>query len=740
MTNPIKTRSTGNLILSLACLLVLRLSVHATGDDSFVTNPSSDKKSVAPSVDFETEIMPIFSKFGCNAAECHGGATGRGDFKLSLFGGDPKRDYDAIVNQLAGRRVNLQAPQKSLLITKPTEVLAHGGGEVIDADSNAAKRFADWINAGATYGTGVSITGIQLNRKRYLVSKNSRQFRIEVAALTNGSKKNVTNDASFSSSNPTALKVFADGTVESVRPGKYFVIVKYLQFVSTVTVVHPFTFDVTGKLPDASHPIDNQIQISLRSLGLQKAKQTTEMALVRRLYLDLTGLLPTPEQARQYVNSNNENKKQILVDRLLASDEFHDYWSYWIRIVIQFRVPGNDKAAAKQLSRWVRTTVESDYSCTSTASQLVTATGDTATTPEANFHRFFQDARGQAETVANSFLGFRIGCANCHNHPLDRWTQEDYHGLAAIFATLKRGKTVGVLPDGNVIQPKTGKPAIPKLPGENNLKPGERLRENFAEWMVTSPRFTKAIVNRVWKHLMGRGIVEPVDDFRTSNPPIDAELLQLLALQFEKRDFRFKPLIRLIVTSKAYSSNSQNSPTANFWAGYRGKTVSPDVYYNICRQVLYPRSRHAEARTSYATNSLELHAEDSSLRLLKGCDPRGDCIAIGESEIEFGLREKLHLINGKFLNRWLIDPENDWRKNINSNDDLMNAVERLYWRCYSRPMNKSEKGFWKVQISSAPFAKSDKVDTAKNQEAARIRFLEDAIWSLINSQEFRNNQ
>ena len=672
---------------------------------------------------FETTIMPLFSKFGCNAAECHGAATGQGDFKLSLFGGDPERDYQSVVEHLGGRRVNLLSPQKSLLLTKPTDMLAHGGGEIFDKESMAALRLSRWIQSGAPRGAKSSVTGIDLKADRHVI-RDAEPLQIEVFAKSKSRRWKVTQDATFSSTNPSAVKVDEQGNVQVLHPGRYAVIAKYLGFSQVMTLTRPFAslpetvIQPPKRVRESTNPIDSATTRTLSELNLPWPKPLDDSRYVRRLYLDLTGRLPTQDQSQKYVRDQAPEKKARLVEELMNSDAFIDHWSYWIRKVIRFRVPGTDRVAAQNLNAWIRQSLEKEIGWSELTEQLLTATGDTLKLPQANYHRLFTDARTESEGIALSFLGVRIGCANCHNHPLDKWTQEDYHGMAAIFATLQRGKNVVEIPNGKVIQPKTALPAVPRIPGVNNLKSVQGAREEFSAWMTDSPLFRRAFVNRIWKHFMGKGIVEPVDDFRVSNPPVDKRLLTMLGEEFVRSEYKIKPLIRMVVMSELYASQAESGGGRQIssWAGVVLKKMPLEVFADVSQELLLGKLKVSAIR------SLEPGKTDSALSLIKGCTAR-ECNPV-ESPAELGLREKLHLLNGDFLNRWVHSEKNVFCQRLDR-ETFNTILSDFYWSAFSRSMSNQEERFWDKAIQE-PESRSEKT-----------HFLQDVIWALMNSSEFQ---
>lgn len=718
--------------------------------------------SANPVVDFRTDIMPLFTRYGCNAAECHGSATGRGEFRLSLFGGDPQKDYWMITRHLRGRRVNYGFPERSLLITKPTEHLSHGGGEVFEQDSEPAKILSRWIRQGAKPDSVRHIEGIVINRKTIIADSPDSVFRLKVATIESTGSRDVSRFCNFQSSNPNSLSVTDSGIIRVKKPGKYYVFSRFLNFTATTTVILPFAKtrksdpDSVVGIESSSHPIDEITIRSYRKLNLPTPRQADRNRVIRRLYLNLLGRLPDPAEASRLARSLDDPQQfRTEIRRLLNRDEFAVVWTRWLRNTIGFSYQSTADDESRGLDGWLKDQVSADRPYPEIVKRLLLSTGDSLNNPPAYFHRMFIDARLEAESVSRSFLGIRIGCANCHNHPLDRWTQEDYHGLAAIFATMKRQRTVVPFPEGRVIQPKTGKPAIPRIPGVRDLGFDQAHRKKFSQWLLNNPQFVAVTVNRVWRHFLGRGLVEPDDDFRQTNPPVDGDLLAELGRRFREDQFRFRGLIEYIVTSQLYRSQPIPRQYRDYVASYNPRPLDPALYYDLTQQVLFgdfdretlekvpaaeqdPPPLQDENRQAdnplpsdhrkRAIEALDLRSFDPGLAALSGCTPRS-CEATNLRP-QAGMREMLQLINGHFLNKRLLDDSNLLNTSVSRGRSVEEVLADLYLRTFTRPMNAAERRFWKQEIERA---------SLKDRDQKR-RFLQDAAWSLLNSSEFSSLQ
>jgi hypothetical protein len=429
----------------------------------------------ALSVDFDTDVLPVLTRAGCNAGACHGAAAGRGGFKLSLFGGDPAADYRAIVSELEGRRVNLARPERSLLLLKPTWELDHEGGQRFEADSPQAALLRQWIESGAQRLQSRRLARLTVEPAEATVETLPASVSLQVTAhFSDGLARRVEDTAVFTAADPASTAVAANGSIKVLRPGRHTVIVRYLTEVRAIQVTAPFPGSAAATPKEISRNwIDDEIDAALNALHLPSASQADDATLLRRLTLDLTGRLPTPERVREFLadKRSSQGKYEAELDRLLAADEFTEFWTYkladWLRI--SAGRPGDTEGRAAYVA-WLREQVATARPLDELAVELITAEGDSHAQGPPNFQRTAGDARAQAEHVAESLLAIRLRCANCHNHPLDRWTQDDYHGLAAIFAGLDRGQLVKWRGGGEVLHPATGEAAVPRIPGEKFLK------------------------------------------------------------------------------------------------------------------------------------------------------------------------------------------------------------------------------------------------------------------------------
>lgn len=690
--------------------------------------------SPVPAGDFDTEIVPVFTKAGCNAGACHGAAAGRGGFKLSLLGGDPTADFDAIVLEREGRRVNLARPGESLLLAKPTGVLAHEGGVRIEEGSIAEKRLLDWIAAGAQRAKTLRrLTHFEVGPADFVGHKIGTRLELKATArFDDGKPEDVTAWTVFTSSDPSAVELDASGTRATVlRRGRHVIIARYLDRVLPLRITVPLSDQLVDLSREArTNFIDDEILKTLTVLRLPVAPRADDATFLRRVRLDLTGTLPTPDEVTAFLADPSKDKRAKLVESLLKSEAFVEFWTFRYASLFRIRPQPNDKLGAKAFHEWVREQVRTGAPFDRTARSLLTATGDSHAVGPANFARLTNDARSHAELVSQVFLGVRLQCANCHNHPLDRWTQDDYHGLAAVFARLDRGQVVRVAARGGVTNPRTGEPAVPRIPGVNYLDEASDNREAFANWLTTTDNryFAKATVNRLWRTMFGRGLVDPTDDLRDTNPATHPELLDRLAADFVAHGFDLRHTLRLIATSEAYARSTEttvaNRADDRYYSHALRRPLEPEALADALADVTGVADRYGD--NPLGTRAIALFDVTTPARSL---DVLGRCSRAMSCEgdaIGGGLPAKLHLLNGEVVNRKITARDGRLHQLLAAGKADAEIVAEFYLRALGRLPTKAEQEFWGKRLA---------VDKAE-----RIAVLEDFLWALLNSSEFAQNR
>jgi hypothetical protein len=688
-------------------------------------------------VHFDTQIVPVLTKAGCNAGACHGAAVGRGGFKLSLYGGDPAIDYDAIVRQVAGRRINLARPASSLLLLKPTGILDHGGGYRLDADKAGAQRLLRWIESGAQRGPPRRLVRFKVFPTDHLAGKPGEQLKLRAEAeFADGQVADVTDWTVFEPEDSSAVEV--DPTTSQVtllRRGRHVVVARFLDRVVPLQFTVPLSDQaVTLPVAKGENFIDRHVRTTLEQLRLPVSPMADDATLVRRLYLDLTGRLPTEAESLSYLKDGRSGKRLVLIDRLLKSAEASDYWTFQFAKLLRIRSRPQDTLGAQTYHGWLRQQIQQDASYAQMARTMLTTTGDSHKIGPANFYRSAGDPRARAEFVSELFMGVRLRCANCHNHPLDQWTQDDYHGLAAIFAPLQVGRVVSVKERAEVTHPRTGEAAVPRIPGTRFLASAQAGRELLADWLTDrqNPYFAPAAVNRLWKNMMGRGLVEPTDDMRSTNPATHPKLLKELARQFSEHDYSWRYVVRTIASSQTYARSAQPLPANRaddrFYSHALVRPLEAEVLSDALVDVTGVPHQYGDfplgTRAVTLFDSLTPSAE---LDILGRCSREESCEVSSSSRAAGGLTRKLHLMNGRLVNSKIRSKKSHLSKFLNSQLPYDQIVSKLYLSCFSRYPTEPEREYWQQQ--------EKQVQTGQQ----RRELLEDLFWSLLACREFTTN-
>ena len=514
------------------------------------------------------------------------------------------------------------------------------------------------------------------------------------------------------------------------RRGRHIVTARFLDRVLASEILVPFNEEPTGPPADpiaGASFIDNLIDRRLSELHLPASPQIGDEAFQRRVSLDLTGRLPQLADVRA-AQEKLLDRNQI-VERLLKSEAFVDYWTHWLTQLLRVRTQPQDQTAARTFHAWIRTQIESGTPLDELARQFLTASGDTHEVGPANFYLAAGDARAQAEYTSEVLMGVRLRCANCHDHPLDRWSQDDYHGLSAIFAKVKRGRVISIGTSGEVSHPRTGEAAVPRIPGSRFLDADTDGRVALADWLTSpdNPYFARAFVNRIWKTVIGRGLVEPTDDLRATNPATHPELLTQLAADFSENKFDLRHTLRLICTSRVYGRSSSALPGNVDDDRFLSRGIERPLSSAVLADAIADVTGIAEpfAEEPAGTRAVALFATNVSselLDILGRCTGEGACEPGMESRP--GLPTTLHLINGPFLNRRITDPNGRLRKLLAASEPPSKIVDTFFLTALNRSPSEKEQQFLLTEFQNCRTA-------AESQALA-----EDMLWSLLTSREF----
>jgi hypothetical protein len=536
----------------------------------------------AEPVSFAREVIPILTKAGCNSGSCHGTPAGKNGFRLSLRGYDPALDIYTLTREVGGRRIDRIAPGRSLILQKGAALTAHEGGRRLDPDGDLYRLVRDWIAQGAPDDRDRSPrpTRLAVTPAQTILDAPASSVTLKVvAAFPDGSKRDVTRLTRFTVNDELAARVGAGGTVTRSRPGEVVVTAEYMGLMTPAVILfrdpNP---DFRWPDPPVWNYVDEHVFAKLKVLQIEPAPLCTDGEFVRRAHLDAVGRLPTPAEVRAFLADKEPKKRAKLIDALLERPEFADWWALkWSdRLGVNQRFVG--KIGALKYYQWVRGAMAANVPEDEFARTVLTASGPNYSNPPAGFFRRLRSPELRAEEVAQLFMGARVQCAKCHNHPGENWTQDDYYGLAAFFARVQyrsgpffvqiydKEETVLAKRDGELKHPRTGLAVKPKFPGGAAvaIPPNVDPRAAFADWLTApgNPYFARAAVNRIWFHLLGRGVVDPVDDLRSTNPPSVPALLDALAADLVKSGFDRKHLIRTVMNSRVYQSSGRKTATS----------------------------------------------------------------------------------------------------------------------------------------------------------------------------------
>lgn len=740
-------------LLAVACCASQGLAHSMT----FAAEPAGESATETPS--FRRDVMPILFRAGCNAGTCHGSARGKDGFMLSLFGYDAKGDYERIVNEMVGRRVNSAVPEQSLLVLKAIGAVPHTGGKLFARDSQYAQTLLRWIAAGAPDDTGVIPETVEVtpSTSRLLFEKSGEGTALKVTAKANdGSSRDVTKLARFFSNNESVAKIDANGNITATGAGDTYVFARFSRFtVGTEVIVLPPGEGFTWPNPPATNFIDNLVFDRLEKLRIAPSELCDDNTFLRRVTLDLAARPPSVEEFEAFMADTRPNKRALKIDELLANDAFADLWTaIWAE---QLRVMGGNYApvathvkAADAYYQWIRKQMRTGRPLNEFVSEMVTASGSNLTNGPANLytmlvHKPQFEPKAFAADFSQVFLGVQIQCAECHNHPFDRWTMDDYYGFVSFFTGMKRKP--GVEPRERRIYCDTsapparhlvdGRPMPAKVLGSVEPVPtGGDPRQALAEWL-TSPKndlFSRNLANRIWAQLLGRGIIEPVDDVRASNPPVNGPLLEALAKRLVDSNFNLRSLVRDICNSRVYqlsaTPNASNVRDTRQFSHAHLRRLRADVLLDSVVAVTnvkrsfggFPEGTRAIEYYPQTAGSTEGPNHGDPFFATFGRSSRGTICAC-ETKREPTLSQTLHLAVGDTI-RDRLAAGGEVKKLVDSKETPEQVIDTLFIRALSRHPTSEETKALRELIGEG----------GKDQAA-----YEDILWSLLNSTEFAFN-
>jgi hypothetical protein len=708
-------------------------------------------------INFPNEIAPIFTRNGCNGGGCHGKSGGQNGFRLSLLGFEPWNDYDRILREGRGRRISLTAPESSLMITKATGEIPHGGGARIEVGSPDYQRLIRWIEMGTPYGSDddPTIARIEVAPKHRVTRAGGRQQLSVTALYSDGSTRDITREVQFDSNDEQMATVTKQGLVEmNSLPGSASVMVRFQEHVDVFLADIPLGVPVT--LPEPKNFIDKEIFAKLELLGLPPSELADDATFLRRVCLDIAGRLPGAEEAEAFAADVDPEKRGHKIDALLETPEYADWFANkWSAVLRNKRTSAEFARGTFAFHDWVRNSIQRNMPFDQFVGELVTASGEMGQNPPVAWYRAVSDPKEQMQDISQVFLGIRIQCAQCHHHPYEKWSQDDYYGMTAFFSTLQRKP--GELPGEEMVfhkrksasaqNPSTKKNQLPTPLGAAVLEIPEEQdpRQALAGWMTdpSNPFFARMFVNRYWKHFFGRGIVEPEDDMRVTNPATHPELLDGLAKYFVDSGYDMKAVIRLICNSRTYQLSSEpnqyNASDRQNYSRYHPRRLPAEVLLDAINVVT--KSEDAFPNQAPGTRAVALpddqYTKDIYFLSVFG-RPEMESACECERAIDGNLAQSLHLVNSSTIHGKLTSGQGRAALLAAETERApADKIRELYLAAFARPPRAEE-----VEIALAHLdtkrKRAEEIPNANLAQSTREGY-EDLLWVLLSTKEFLFN-
>lgn len=696
-------------------------------------------------VSFKLDVMPIWLRTGCNQGGCHGAARGKDGFRLSLFGFDPDGDYNRLTREMVGRRINLAIPEESTLIEKAIGAVPHSGNQCFDEKSEYYKTVLEWVTNGTPKDDDSKIptpTGIEIYPLQVVLEGPGATQQITVRAkYSDGTDRDVTNLALFSSNNDGTASISKQGLVTSGDRGEAFVLARFNVFsiTSQILVIPDKLKYERPKLAEVNY-IDTLANEKLHKLRILPSGQSPDDEFVRRVFIDVTGIMPKPAEVKAFMADTNPKKREALIDSLLQRKEFTELWVMKWSELLQVRSGVNNNTApfyknALLYYNWLQDKIAKNQPINEIVVDLLSASGGTVSNPPVNYYQTEIDPIKTTENVAQVFMGMRIQCAQCHNHPFDRWTLNDYYGFKSFFMQIGRKNTddpqeviVYNSKGGEATHPVTGAKVAPKFLGGAlaDLKPGEDRRKAMAKWIASpeNPFFARNIANIIWTHFFGVGIVDPVDDVRISNPPSNPELLDALAKKLTDYNYDIRKFVKDLTMTATYQrtsiTNESNEKDKRNFAHAMVRRVRAEVLLDAISSVTNTPNKFQGLPLGARAVQIADGAVSNYFLTTFGRASR-TTVCSCEVKMEPSLSQALHLMNGDAVHQ-NIQRGKVVSAMVKEGKKDGEIVEELYLRCFGRVPNEHE-----LKAVNQALAES-----ADNRQAV----LEDLFWALLNSKEF----
>ena len=711
----------------------------------------------ASSLNFVNDVEPILTKASCNSGGCHAKAgIGQRGFRLSVLGFEPQEDYEHIVKEGKGRRVFAAAPDQSLLLLKAANIVPHGGGKRLEPGSEEFQTVVRWISEGMVYEreSDPKIVSVEVEPARISLKAKSQQHLKVRARYTDGSVRDVSRTALYEANDKSMAEASEEGVVSlQDLPGNVAVMVRYSGLVSVCSISVPLGAPVE-QLPPSKNFIDELVFANLKRIGIPPSGVCDDSTFLRRVSLDVGGRLPTEEEAQAFLNNNDPGKRDAVIDVLLRSSGYADFFAgKWAMLLHNKRDLASDTVSNFAFHSWIRDSLLANTPYDVMVRDLLAATGEITTNPAVAWFKRVKEPKQQLEDVAQLFLGVRMQCVQCHHHPFERWGQQDYYSLAAFFSQI--GRKLSSTPEEETIFHKRGiaqaenkKTKQQVRPaglggGQLEIAPDEDPRLRLAEWMreKTNPFFAKALVNRYWKHFFRRGLVDPEDDIRDTNPPTNPELLDALAAKFVQSGYDLKELIRTITQSTTYQLssvlNEYNGIDQQNFSRYYPRRLPAEVLLDAIDGLTGTPTNFPDLPPGTRAVSLPDNSYNRTTALLKVFGrPEGLSVCECERVDSASLSQSLHLLNSADIKGKLSGANGRAERLVKAGGTDAEKIRGLYFTAFARPPSAEEireaEEYLKRPLTDARGEPMDPLKAKRNS-------LEDLIWALMNAKEFSYN-
>ncbi len=746
--------SRGRLAVWCVCLAWFATAAESNAEPT--SNVSPTPTAEAP-ISFVNDVMPVLTKAGCNAGVCHAKAGGgQNGFQLSLLGYEPAEDYRHLVLEGRGRRLFPLQPDRSLLLMKACGDVPHGGGVRLQKDSEGYQTLLNWVRAGTPYRAAddPELVSLELQPDRGKIGQGERLQLRAYAVFSDRSRRDVTETAVYESNNTAMVTVTEDGKVTALDlPGKASVMVRYQDKISVYNASIPLGAEVTD-VPPPNNFVDELVFANLRELGIPPSPVCDDATFLRRVTLDIAGRLPTDQETEAFLASEDSGKREAAVARLLQGANYADFFANkWTALLKNRRDDASDIKSNFAFHAWVRDSLLAGTPYDQFVRELLAATGTILANPPVAWYKRVKEPKQQIEDVAQLFLGVRLQCAQCHHHPFERWSQDDYYSLAAFFSRIGRKPTDTAGEDlifhdrgiAESVNMRTGQPVRPQALGDSvgDIPADEDPRLRLADWMASdeNPFFARALVNRYWKHFFGRGLIEPEDDIRDSNPPTNPELLAALETHFIESDFDLRELIRVITTSKAYQlssiPNADNEVDLQNYSHFYPKRLQAEVMLDAIDQLAGTTTSFANLPIGTRAVALPDNSYNKASPFLRVFG-RPEATSVCECErVQSGsLAQSLHLMNASDIKSKLGAGNGRINTLLAAQTDPEAIVRQLYLAAFTRPPRPDE------MATAVAYLEEDRpgADGKPLPESQAIKAnAEDLVWALMNTKEFLFN-